>query len=179
MQPALDPEPERPRAVDVIGWIWLVLGALAFLKDILDLIVWITIRPAISSLFGAATDQSPQVRILRPLLAHLGEVKAAQALLALLIVLAAIAFLRCRAWGRVGMQVACALALLYILCFGVLWSMSFARGMTAAVVSMLASSRIALGAGLSFLALLAAAFVAMLATLSSFGFRDAYRKAAG
>jgi len=179
VQPPLDPEPERPRAVAVIGWTWLVLGVLAFLKDVLDLIVWITIRPAISSLFGAATEQTPQARILRPLFAHLGELKAAQALLALLIVFTAIAFLRCRPWGRVGMQIACVLALLYILCFGVLWSMSFVRGMTAAGVPMLASSRIALGAGLSFLALLAAAFVAMLATLASSGFRDAYRKAAG
>lgn len=179
MQPPLDPEPERPRAVAVIGWTWLVLGTLAFLKDVLDLIVWITIRPAISSLFGAATEQASQVRMLRPLFEHLGELKAAQALLALLIVIAAIAFLRCRPWGRVGMQIACVLALVYIIGFGLLWSISFARGMAAAGVPMLVSSRIALGAGLSFLALVAAAFVAMSVTLASSGFRDAYRKAAG
>ena len=168
-------EPERPRAVAVIGWTWLVLGTLAFLKNALDLIVWFVIRPAIPSLIGMMPQNtsSPQLRVL---LEHLGELRAAEALLALFFVISAIAFLRYRPWARVAIQVACVLELLYIAGLGAVWWFSFTSEMAEARIPIAASYRVALAAGFVFLALLVAGIVAMFTTLRSARFRELYRR---
>jgi hypothetical protein len=54
------PQPsERPRAVTVIGRIWLVLAVLSVLRATGNLIVWAVLRPAVPSLIAALNDRDP------------------------------------------------------------------------------------------------------------------------
>jgi hypothetical protein len=46
-------ERERPKAVTVIGWLWLVLAGLYLLRSLVDLVIWKALGPAAPTLLGA------------------------------------------------------------------------------------------------------------------------------
>ncbi|HXM78391.1 MAG TPA: hypothetical protein VOA00_04075, partial [Thermoanaerobaculia bacterium] len=74
-----EPELERPRAVTIIGRIWLVFAVILAAKSLLDLLIWKVLQPVVPLLVQLG-GQAPPSRIFDPLLAHLTEIKLAQAL---------------------------------------------------------------------------------------------------
>jgi hypothetical protein len=114
-------EPERPKAVTVIGWIWLVLGAMSLFKTAVNFIMWRALQPAIPSLVALAIQRDPTTRYLNPLLEHYGLVLGMQALLAAAIGVSAYFLLQLRPWARVAIQTVCWLGIVYLACFAVFW----------------------------------------------------------
>lgn len=114
-------ELERPKAVTVIGWIWLVLAAISLFKTIVNFIFFVALKPAIPSLVALAARENPITRYLNPLLEHYELVLAIQALLAAAVGVSAYFLLRLRPWARVAIETTCWLGLVYVACFTVFW----------------------------------------------------------
>jgi hypothetical protein len=129
--PARPKELERPKAVTVIGWIWLVLAAISFFKTIVNFIFWVALKPAIPSLVAMAAREDPMARYLNPLLEHYSLVLAVQALLAAAVGISAYFLLRLRPWARVAIQTVCWLGLVYLACFAVFWLFIMSRAAAA------------------------------------------------
>ena len=113
----------RPRAVTVIGRLWLVLAVLSLCKALVNLAVWKVLEPDAPSLFGDVAAQAPGLPFLRPLLAHLTALMTAQALWWAFVGIAAFGLLRLRPWARVAIQGVCWAILVYVSAvgFGVFW----------------------------------------------------------
>ncbi len=71
---------ERPKAVTIIGRVWLVVAVLSLCRALVNLAVWKVLQPDAPSLFGGLAAQSPRYWLLRPLFEHLTALMAAQAL---------------------------------------------------------------------------------------------------
>jgi hypothetical protein len=125
---------ERPRAVTIIGRIWLVLAVILAAKSLLDLVVWRVLRPVLPLLVQLG-GQAPPSRIFDPLLAHLTEIKLAQALAWTAVAVAAFNFLRLRRWARVAVQAVSWIGLAYVACVGVVWAAAYSRIPAAEVVA--------------------------------------------
>jgi len=114
-------ERERPKAVTVIGWLWLVLAGLYLLRSLVDLVIWKALGPAAPTLLGAIERREPELAFLRPLFEHLTQLKIAQALAAIAVGFLAYQLLRLAPWARVAVQVICWIVLAYVVGFSVLW----------------------------------------------------------
>ena len=125
---------ERPRAVTIIGRIWLALAVILAAKSLLDLVVWRVLRPAVPLLVQLG-GQAPPSRIFDPLLAHLTEIKLVQALAWAAVAVAAFHFLRLRRWARVAVQAISWIGLAYVSCVGVVWTAAYSRIPAAGVVA--------------------------------------------
>ncbi len=125
--PARPAELQRPKAVTVIGWIWLVLGALSLFKTIVNSIFWVALQPAIPSLVALAARENPMTRYLNPLLEHYGLVLTIQALLAAGVGISAYFLLRLRPWARAAIETTCWLGLVYVACFAAFWLFIMSR----------------------------------------------------
>jgi hypothetical protein len=134
-------EPERPKAVTVIGRLWIVLAALSLFRSLVNLILWSVLQPALPSLFNMAVTQQPQTWFLEPLFRHFVAWETARALLAVAIGVSAYFFLRLRPWARVAIEVVTWLALLYAACFAVFWASVWGRTFARAVASGSLSAR--------------------------------------
>ena len=171
-------EAERPRAVTVIGWVWLVAAVLFLLRSLLDLVIWKMLQPAAPSLFAAAERQSPQMSFLRPLFEHLTTVKIIEAVAAAAVVVVASQFLRLRAWARVAVQAVCWLTLGYVVSFAVLWVGIWTHMTAEPAGSPMSSSyshrTIGLVGGIAVCLFFAAGLVAMIALLRSSRVRTAF-----
>jgi hypothetical protein len=129
-----EPEFERPRAVTIIGRIWLVVAVILAAKSLLDLVVWKVLQPVLPLLVQLGGQAAPS-RIFDPLLAHLTEIKLAQALAWTAVAVAAFYFLRLRRWARVAVQAICWIGLAYVSCVGVVWAAAYSRIPAAGVVA--------------------------------------------
>jgi len=165
-------EPERPKAVTVIGRLWLVLAALFLFQSIVDLVLWIALQPAMPTILGFAARRDPQTRFLEPLFEHYVTVKSLEAAVAVAVGLSAYHFLRLRAWARVAIQAACWLALAYISGFGVFWFSVWTRASRDPMAY--PYGRASLLAGFGVCLLLAAGLTAMIVLLRSGGLRAAF-----
>jgi hypothetical protein len=113
--PAQPTGPERPKAVTVIGGIWLVLAAASLFKTAVNFIFWEALKPAIPSLVALAARQEPTPRFLNPILEHYGVILAVQAVLAAAVGTSAYFLLRLRPWARLAVQTVC------VVCFSIFW----------------------------------------------------------
>jgi hypothetical protein len=143
------PEPsERPRSISVIGWVSLVFSALLASKALIDIAVWKAMGSAVPSLLGRARDPSLDLPYVRTVLAHLTEIKLAQAAAWVVVAVIAIGLLRLKPWARVGMQIVGAGVLLYFAGLLVLWARAWnSPGLDSAVPPLSEASRLTLLAG--------------------------------
>ena len=109
--------PARPRVVTVLGRIWLIGGIVYLAIDILDLIVWVALGPAMPTILGYAQEKEPALRFLRPYFDHYGAIKSGEAIFAAAVVLFAFEFLKLRGWARAALETAAWVYLLYVLAF--------------------------------------------------------------
>ena len=113
---------ERPRAVTVIGRLWLVLAVLLLGKALVNLAVWTVIKPDAPNLIRDALTNAPMLSFMRPLLSHITAVITVQALWWIFVGIAAFALLRLRPWARVAIQGVCGFLLFYSVAFEILWA---------------------------------------------------------
>jgi hypothetical protein len=159
---------ERPRAVGVIGWTSLLLSVVLSAKALIDIAVWKVMGPAMPTLMGMASERPPAPPFLRSVLAHLTEIKLAQAALWVVIGATAVALLRLRPWARVAMQAAGWLVLVYFAGVLCVWAVAWSKaGGDPTAPRLSDSSRMGvLVGGVSIGAVLAAFIVAMIGNLS-------------
>ena len=122
MTPEEEEGAERPRAVTVIGRLWLVVAVLLLGKALVNLAIWTVLKPDAPSFIRDALAQTPRFRLLQPLFAHLTVVMLLQALWWAFVGVAAFALLRLRPWARVTIQGVCWLVLVYSMAFEIFWA---------------------------------------------------------
>lgn len=120
-------EVERPRAVTVIGWIWIVFSAFVFLRSLVNILIWKLLQPAVPGLLGMMEAQSSETRLLRPLLAHFTARMTVSAILSLAVGVTAWRLLRLRPWARVAIQAVCWFVLAYATAFACFWIVVWTR----------------------------------------------------
>lgn len=175
----MEEEPDRPKAVTVIGWIWLVVGGLYSLRIVVDLVMWKALQPAAPALLREVERQDPELRFLRPMFEHLTAIKIAQLVAGVSVVFLAYELLRLRPRARVGIQVACWIVLCYVLAFAALWIRIWTRALAlnpgdprfAGSHGLMA---LALGLGVS--AALATGLIVMIVLLRSSEIRHAFAR---
>ena len=171
-------EPERPKAVTIIGRVWLVVAVLSLCRVLVNLAVWTVLQPDAPSLLGGLVAQSPRHWLLRPLFEHLAALMAAQALWWAAVGLSAVGLLRLKSWARPAIEGACWIVLAYAAVFGVFWAKLWITmpAQSAAAASGAHQYRmIALAGGLAACAAVAIGLVAMIGSLRSAAVRLAFR----
>lgn len=169
---------ERPRAVTIIGRLWLVLAILFFCKAIVNLAVWKVLQPDAPSLVRDALANAPPLSFMRPLLSHITAVITAQALWWAFVGVAAFGLLRLRPWARVAIQGVCVFLLVYFLGFETFWAIVWPNlpSQSARAVALGASYRsLALVAGLSVGAAVGAGLIWMIVLLRAPRVRAAFQ----
>jgi hypothetical protein len=180
MTPEEDLGAERPRAVTVIGRLWLVVAVLLMGKALVNLSVWTVLKPDLPTFIRDAMAQTPQFRFLRPLLVHLTAVMLLQVLWWIFVGVAAFALLRLRPWARVAIQGVCCFLLVYSLGFEILWAAVWPTlpARSAGAVALGASYRtLMLVAGLTAATAVSAGLVWMIVLLRGPGVRAAFKDA--
>ena len=175
----MEEEPERPRAVTVIGWIWIVVGGLYFLRSVVDLVMWRALQPAAPALLREVESREPEIRFLHPLLEHLTAIKIAQAIAGVAVVVLAYRFLRLRPRARVAIQTVCWIVLCYVFAFAALWIRIWTRALALAPDDpRFAGShgRISLALGLGLSGTLATGLIIMVVLLRSSRMRHAFER---
>jgi hypothetical protein len=172
-------ETERPRAVTVIGWVWLVVGGLYFLRSVVDLVMWRALQPAAPALLRELESRDPELRFLRPMFEHLTAIKIAQLIAGLAVVFLAYELLRLRPRARVGIQVVCWIVLCYVFAFAALWIRIWTRALALApddprFAGSHGQISLALGLGLS--AALATGLIVMIVLLRSSQMHHAFER---
>jgi hypothetical protein len=174
----LEPEIQRPRAVALIGWIWLVFGGYLFFRGILDLVLWKILGPVLPALANAARDQPVGMPPIAAILRFSRVLSMAQILFGGFAFVSAWQLLRLRRPARVAMQAVAYVQLTYFVCFGAFWSWLWPRiAASHANDPSFPSGRygtVGLIAGLLATAVFAAALVAQIAVLRSAGIRAAF-----
>ena len=107
-------EPTRPRAVTVIGRIWLVAAIVIFLLAVVDFIIWAVLRPALPTLIEFASRRDPRLKFLAPFVGYYAAAKAIEAVFAAAAGVSAYHFLRLRSWARAALEAASWIYLLYL-----------------------------------------------------------------
>jgi hypothetical protein len=103
---APDPAEERPRAVTVVGWIFLVLSSLRVLEDVIGWVVWKVGDPEPLVRFFLPVG-SPEDALALLTLRHFPTVVAVQAVAALGVAAISWSFLRLRPWARPALEIVC------------------------------------------------------------------------
>lgn len=161
----------RPKAVTIIGRLWLVLAVYFLGKDLVNLAIWKVLQPDAPSIFGSFGIQEPRLRLLRPLFAHMTAFLTAQAVWWAVVGVAAFALLRLRPWARVAVQGVSWVLLAYGAALGLFWVLLPGRG-----VGVPALSHQALGL-VSLVAVLAAAgLITMIVLLRAPRVREAFER---
>ena len=168
---------ERPRAVTVIGRLWLVVAVFSLGKALVNLAVWKALEPDAPSLFRDVAAQSPRDWLVRPLLEHLTAFMTAQALWWTFVGIAAFGLLRLRPWARVAIQGVCGVLLVYSVGFGVFWGAVWpnlpARGAGATAFG-ISYRTLALAGGLTACAAVATGLITMIVLLRTPRVRAAF-----
>ena len=107
-------EPPRPRAVTVIGRIWLIAGIFILAVAVVDLIVWVALRPAMPTILGYAAEREPGIRFLRPYFENYTTIKLIEAVFAAAVIVSAYHFLKLRSWARAAIEATCWLYVIYV-----------------------------------------------------------------
>jgi hypothetical protein len=174
--PAPEEETSRPKTVTVIGWLWLVLGALFFLRALVNMVLWKILKPDMLTfldMFGQVPEA--QQKLLRPLFEHMTTLQTVEVILSAAVVVIAIQFLRLRPWARAGMQAVCWLALVSVAAFGAFWVWLWGTVVAAAPPAHASSfGRIGLIAGLAFCLAVAAGLAVIIALLRTPRIRSAF-----
>ena len=173
-------EPERPRAVTVIGRIWLVVAVLLTMKALVNLITWSVLDSTSPALLRAAEQASPRDWFFGPLLRHAAILFVVQALAWSTVGLCAVFLLRMRGWARVAIQAVCWFNLAYLAGFLAFWVTLWTNaGHLAALDPSLTGSRRGplLAAGVGACVLLGAALGVMVGFLRSSRVRAAFDRA--
>jgi hypothetical protein len=180
-EPAEPAEPaERPRSISVIGWTTLVLSVILASKALIDIAVWKAMGPAVPALMRMSRFQSADVPYVRTILAHLTQIKLAQALLWIGVAFIAIGLLRLRPWTRVAMQAVGGCVLLYFAFLLAVWARAWtAEPVDPSVPRLSEASRITLLAGgITVLLVLGGIVVGMIVVLRRPRIRQAFDSAA-
>jgi hypothetical protein len=177
MTPEEEEGAERPRAVTVIGRLWLVVAVLLLGKALVNLAVWTVLKPDAPSIVKDALAQTPRFRLVRPLFAHLTTVMMMQALWWIFVGIAAFALLRLRPWARVAIQGVCCFLLVYSVAFEIFWAAvwpTLAAGSAGAMTLGASYRTVALVAGLTVGAAAAAGLIWMIVLLRGPSVRAAF-----
>ncbi len=169
---------ERPKAVTIIGRLWLVLAVVFLCKAVVNLAVWKVLQPDAPSLIGDALANAPKLSFMRPLLSHITAVITVQALWWVFVGVAAFGLLRLRPWARVAIQGICGLLLVYFLGFETFWAVVWPNlpPQSARAAALGASYRsLALVAGLSVGAAVGAGLIWMIVLLRGPRVRAAFQ----
>jgi hypothetical protein len=175
----LEEEPERPRAITVIGWIWIVVGGLYFLRGVVDLVMWKALQPAAPALLREVESRDPELRFLRPMFEHLTAIKFAQLIAGAAVAFSAYQFLRLRPRARVVIQIVCWIVLCYVLALAALWIRIWTRAFALAPDDpRFAGShgRISLALGLGVSLALATALIVVIVLLRSSDVRHVFER---
>ena len=180
MLPEEEEGADRPKAVTIIGRLWLVVAVFGLCKAIVNLAIWKVIQPDAPSLFGDIAARSP-LPFLRPLLGHLTALMTAQALWWAFVGVAAIGLLRLRPWGRLAMEAIGWALLAYTVGFVVLWTSVWptlpARTGSAPVFAAVSNRVAGLAVALAACAVLAGASITMIVLLRKPRVREAFARA--
>lgn len=180
MAAEVESEPERPRAVTIIGWVWVVVAVVSLCRALVNLAVWSVLEPAAPSLFGNVLSQTPNLWLVRPLLDHMKLMMSLQAVWWIAVGVSAFGLLRLRPWARVAMQGVAWALLAYTLLFAIFWLTIFRAipgpGAGGPQFSGSAHRTLILVGGLAACALIAAALVTMIRPLRSAAVRQAFRR---
>lgn len=157
MTPEEEEDSERPRAVTVIGRLWLVVAVVMMGKALVNLSIWMVLKPDAPNLIRDALANAPPLAFLRPLLSHITAVVTVQALWWVFVGVAAFALLRLRPWARLAIQGVCGFLLFYSVAFEIFWASIWpalgASYRTAALVAALTVGTVA-AAGLTWMIVL-------------------------
>jgi len=168
MTPEEEEGKERPRAVTVIGRLWLVVAVLLLSKALVNLAVWTVLKPDAPSFIRDTLAQTPRFRLVQPLFEHLTAVMMLQATWWIFVGIAAFALLRLRPWARVAIQGVCCFLLVYTVAFEIFWAAvwpTLAAGSAGAIVMGASHRTVALVAGLTVGAAAAAGLIWMIVLL--------------
>jgi hypothetical protein len=171
-------EPERPRAVTVIGWVWIVLSGILLLKALLNLLTWSVLHstaPALLQTFGERYANMPFVQAI---LAHADVMLLTQATFWTLVLISGWNLLRLRPWARVAIQAVCCLGIVYAAGLLIFWFAIWRKaGLATRDPSLTESMRsLALFTGIGACILLGSLFGVMLVFLQSSSLRGAFAK---
>ena len=112
---------ERPRAVTILGWAFLVVSVLAFLRSAIDLLILEVLTSQapelLSRLHSAARPFVPEW-----VLRHGDAIYAFEALLAVFVAVTAWSFLSLKPWGRLCLQAVCWAGLSFAACAATVWT---------------------------------------------------------
>jgi hypothetical protein len=168
-------EPLRPRAVTVIGWLWLVGAFLFLVRALVNLVVWKILEPDMPSILALDGQAAAQLRFLRPVFEHLTALQTAEAILSAAVIVLSYELLRLREWARVGLLAVCWLVLVYVAVFGSFWFWLWRRIVAAPQSPAGSFERIGLVAGLAVCLAAAAGLAVMIALLRGSRVRAAFR----
>jgi hypothetical protein len=176
--------PQRPKAVTVIGRIWIVVAVVLTMKALVNLLTWSVLRSASPGLLRAAEQASSSAWLVGPILRYAVVLFALQAAIWGTVGFCAFSLLRMRPWARVAVQAVCWLNLAYVAGFLVFWVgiWTNAARLAAEDPSLTASKRtLVLAAGVGIGVLLGTALAVMLGYLRSSRVRAAFalHKSAG
>ena len=163
---SLEPRPEedRPRAVTLIGVVWLIFGVFRVLSGLVGLAIW---------QFGGLQEMSagkgffselPGGWVLRLGFRHFGVSLLLQIVVGIAIAISAYALLRLRPWARPAVEAFCWLGLTFVVCFGAMWVLFWTRVPQAAARPAWTGS-VGVAVTLGICGGLAAAFIAMIRSL--------------
>jgi hypothetical protein len=170
-------ELDRPKAVTLIGRIWIVVAVVLAIKALVNLITWSVLRSASPRLLRAAEQASSGAWLVGPILRYAVVLFLLQAAIWGTVGFCAFSLLRMRPWARVAVQAVCWLNLAYVAGFLVFWVgiWTSAARLAAQDPSLTASKRtLLLAAGVGVCVLLGAALGVMLGFLRSSRVRDAF-----
>lgn len=113
---------ERPTAVTIIGWVFIVSGALALTAAVMGLAAWWAVPPPRSArLLQPPPDAPLPIVWVSALLDVFGGLATAQGAAGAVAMIAGAQFLRLRRWTRPVLEALAWLALVFVVGFGLVW----------------------------------------------------------
>lgn len=170
---AIPPPTERPAAVTVIGWVWIVYGSMKVIGNTWALTAWRFggLRDVVG---GPGFMAGLPTRVLQDVFGHLAVGLAVQVVFAGSVVIAASALLRLRSWARSAIEVLCWFSLFYVVTFTLGWIWLWRRvsvGAPRPASFRFTGLSVAIGAAI----VLGLAFVSMIRALRSEQVRRVFR----
>jgi len=174
--PPAAPPDERPRAVVVIGWVWILYAAVKLFGGVWGLIVWrlggvhdfLVAKPRLM------VPATLPMGLLQKVFGSFGVAVTGQIVFASGVLVAAVALLRLRSWARTAIEVLSWIGLCYVTLFAAVWIWVWRRTSTDATQT--PSSRfLALSITLGVVVVLGYAFVSMIRVLRRDDVRRAFR----
>jgi hypothetical protein len=111
---------ERPRTVTILGWTFLVVSVLLFLRSAINFLIFAVLESQASELLSRL-NAAARPFVPEWMLQHVGAIWAGQAVLAGLVALTAWSFLSLKPWARLCLQGVCWVALALIACGATVW----------------------------------------------------------